>query len=69
MDDASFGSSKPGKRGRGAGGKATVMVAVEIEGSKPRFATMLQVKRHSATEIHATFTDHLQEDWVMRAAG
>jgi transposase-like protein len=69
MDDTYFGSSKPGKRGRGAGGKATVVVAVEIEDSKPRFATMRQVKRLSAAEIHTTFTDHLQQDWVVRTDG
>ena len=69
MDDTYFGSSKPGKRGRGAGGKATVVVAVEIEDSKPRFATMRQVGRLSAAEIHSTLTEHLQEDWVVRTDG
>ncbi len=29
MDDTYFGPSKPGKRGRGAGGKTKVVVAVE----------------------------------------
>jgi transposase-like protein len=69
MDDTYFGSSKPGKRGRGAGGKAAVVVAVEIEGSKPRFATMRQVGRLSAAELHSSFTDHLQQDWVVRTDG
>ena len=69
MDDTYFGSSKPGRRGRGAGGKAAVVVAVEIEDSKPRFATMRQVGRLSAAEIHTTFTEHLQEDWVVRTDG
>jgi len=69
MDDTYFGSSKPGKRGRGAGGKSIVVVAVEVEGSKPRFATMRQVGRLSAAEIQSTFTEHLQQDWVVRTDG
>ena len=40
MDDAYFGAPKPGKRGRGAAGKAKVVVAVETPADKPRFAAM-----------------------------
>jgi hypothetical protein len=33
MDDTYFGGPKPGKRGRGAAGKSTVLVAVEPPGN------------------------------------
>lgn len=69
IDDTYFGSFKPGKRGLGAQGKATVVVAVEMKGGKAAFVTMQQVKRLSAAEIHTTFTDHLQEDRVVRTDG
>jgi hypothetical protein len=53
MDDTYFGAPKSGKRGRGAAGKAKVVVAVETPGSKPRFATMHLVPRVSGQEIEA----------------
>jgi len=40
MDNTYFGAPKPGKRGRGASGKAKVVVAVETPADKPRFAAM-----------------------------
>ena len=43
MDDTYFGAPKPGKRGRGAAGKAKVVVAVETPKNKPRFAAMRMV--------------------------
>ena len=45
MDDTYFGAPKPGKRGRGAAGKAKVVVAVETPTDKPRFAAMRMVPR------------------------
>ena len=45
MDDTYFGAHKPGKRGRGAVGKAKVVVAVETPKNKPRFAVMHMVPR------------------------
>jgi len=51
MDDTYFGAPKPGKRGRGAAGKAKVVVAVETPGDKPRFAAMRLVPRVSGEEI------------------
>ena len=35
-----FGSSKPGKRGRGASGKGKVVFAVGVKNDKPGFATI-----------------------------
>ena len=56
-DDTYFGSSKPGKRGRGAGGKKKVVVAVETKGNKAGFATMQQVERLSSKEIFTQMCD------------
>ena len=41
---------------------AQVVLVCDIPG-------MLQVKSLNNAEIHATFTDNLQEDWVVRADG
>ena len=43
MDDSYFGASKPGKRGRGAAGKAKVVVAVQTLENNSGFAKMQQV--------------------------
>ena len=45
MDDTYFGVPTPGKRGRGAAGKAKVVLAVETPADKPRFAAMRLVPR------------------------
>jgi hypothetical protein len=51
LDDAFMGPSKPGKTGRGAEGKAKVLVAVESKGDKPGFARMRVVDSVSNTRI------------------
>ena len=69
MDDAYFGPKKPGKRGRGAAGKAKVVVAVETRGDKPRFAKMRQVPTVSGPEIVSHWEDCLKEEAVVRTDG
>jgi hypothetical protein len=59
IDDTYFGAPKPGKRGRGAAGKAKVIVAVETPGNKPRFAAMHMVLRVSGLEIQALVRERL----------
>ena len=69
MDDTYFGAPKPGKRGRGAAGKAKVVVAVETPVDKPRFATMRMVPRVSA-EIQPLVQERLAaEGWSRPTAG
>ena len=51
MDDTDFGAPKLGKRGRGAAGKAKVVVAVENRGDKLGFATMCQVEKVSPYSV------------------
>jgi transposase-like protein len=69
MDDAYFGPSKPGKRGRGAEGKSKVVVAVETRGEKPRFAKMRSVPVVSGPEIVSHWEDCLKEEAVIRTDG
>ncbi len=48
MDDAFFGQRKPGKRGKGADGKAKVAVTVENRLGRPAFAALRQLKEPMA---------------------
>lgn len=69
IDDTYFGSPKPGKRGRGAEGKAKVVVAVETKGDKPGFATMQQIENLSGDCIYQALNDRLDKDVVSRTDG
>jgi transposase-like protein len=69
MDDSYFGASKPGKRGRGAAGKAKVVVSVETVKEKPGFAKMQHVHTVSAHQIHEIAQEVLDEDVVVRTDG
>ena len=69
MDDTYFGAPKPGKRGRGAAGKAKVVVAVETPGNKPRFAAMRMVPRVNGEEIQALVRERLVEEVVVKTDG
>jgi hypothetical protein len=53
MNDTYCGAPEPEKRGRGAAGKAKVVVAVETPKKKPNFAIMHMVPRVSGQEIQA----------------
>jgi hypothetical protein len=61
IDDTYFGSSKPGKRGRGAEGKTKVVVAVENRGDKAGFATMQPVEKSVVKRLRK----HLQIVWKL----
>ncbi len=70
MDDTYFGAPKPGKRGRGAAGKAKVVVAVETPADKPRFAAMRLVPRVGSAEIQPLVRERLAAGgWSRPAAG
>ena len=69
MDDTYFGAPKPGKRGRGAAGKAKVVVAVETPGNKPRFAAMRMVPRVNGEEIQALVRERLVQEAVVKTDG
>ena len=69
MDDTYFGVPKPGKRGRGAAGKAKVVVAVETPKNKPRLGVMHMVPRVSGQEIQALVRASLVEEVVVKTDG
>ena len=62
IDDTYSGSSKPGKRGRGAEGKEKVVVAVEVDGHRPGFATMKQVQNPGGNQITQSLGDKLGQE-------
>ena len=66
MDDTYFGAPKPGKRGRGAAGKAKVVVAVETPADKPRFAAMRMVPSVSSEEIKPLVQERLAAEAVIK---
>jgi transposase-like protein len=54
IDESSIGGSRPGKRGRGAAGKAIVVIAVEDHDGAPgrtRMARVPDVKRETLTDF------------------
>lgn len=69
MDDSYFGAPKSGKRGRGAAGKAKVVVAVENTEDNPGFAKMCQVKKVSKNEIDKKMKTHIQQGCIVRTDG
>jgi len=69
MDDTYIGSKKSGKQGRGASGKAKVIVAVENKGTKAGFAKMECVDNLCMDMIYKSFEGHLEEDVVLKTDG
>jgi len=59
LDDTYVGGKKPGKRGRGAGGKKPVLVAVEHKDKKAGFVAMKAVDTVSGEEIKRFLNRHL----------
>ncbi len=57
LDDTYVGGKRPGKRGRGAGGKKPVLVAVENRGKAAGFVAMKAVESVSKNEIKK-FLEH-----------
>jgi hypothetical protein len=69
MNDTYFGDPKPGKQGRGTGGKAKVVAAMETPENKPRFAAMHMVPKVSSKEIQALVRARLVEEVVVKTEG
>jgi hypothetical protein len=69
VDDTYFGAPKSGKKGRGAAGKAKVVVAVETQHDKPGFACMQKIERLSGDEISQVLGDRLDNEVVSRSDG
>ena len=60
LDDAFVGGKKTGKRGRGAGGKTSVVIACETTGQRPGFIAMQAVKSVSKKTIEKFTSDHIE---------
>ena len=69
MDDTYIGSKKSGKQGRGAAGKAKVIVAVENKETKAGFVKMELVDNLGKEMISKSFDTHLKEDVILRTDG
>ena len=69
MDDSYRGGSKPGKRGGGAAGKATVVVLVEDRGRKAGFAKMHKVEKMSSDNIRPIAAEGFVEGTVAKTDG
>jgi transposase-like protein len=69
IDDSYFGGSKPGKRGRGAGGKSKVVLAVENKNDHPGFAKAYQTPHLDRESIKSRFQGHFKKDSVIRSDG
>jgi len=68
-DDSYFGGSKPGKRGRGAGGKGKEVVAVEDREYRVDFMEMAIVKRLTGKEILRQVGDSIDEQSAVKTDG
>ena len=66
MDDAYFGGSAPGKRGRGAANKSKVVVAVENRGTAPGYAAMQVVERIDSNHIEDFAFRHIMEGQTIK---
>ena len=51
MDEVYVGGERPGKRGRGAAGKALVLIAAQVDGSKIGRIRLARVANASAAEL------------------
>jgi transposase-like protein len=70
MADTCFWTPNPGKRGRGAAGKAKVVVAVETPtGKKPRFADLRLMPRVSLAEIWPWVRECLAAEVLIKTDG
>jgi len=69
MDDSYFGGSKAGKRGRGAAGKAAVVVSVEDRGRKAGFAKMHKVENVRSDRIRPIADNGFAEGTVAKTDG
>lgn len=74
FDDAYVGGEQEGKRGRGAGGKTSIAVAVEehINGEgviKPGYAAMEILKNVSGKEINQFAEKHIEQGSTVKTDG
>ena len=69
LDDAFVGGKKPGKRGRGAEGKLSVLIACENRGDRPGFLAMEVTESVSKKAIEAFAKRRIKAKQTVRTDG
>jgi len=69
IDDSYFGGSKPGKRGRGASGKAKVVLAIENRDDHAGFAKASMVSEVDSDSIQRAFGSYIRKGATIRSDG
>ena len=69
MDETFLGPRKPGAPGRGAKGKANIVIAAESQGDRPGFAVMKHVPAVSSKEILALSRNKVAPTTKIRTDG
>lgn len=66
VDEANIGGRKPGKRGRGAAGKALVVIAAQKEGKRMERIRFKRVADASAKSLNEAVQDSVELNSVVR---
>lgn len=69
MDETFLGPQKRGVRGRGAKGKAKIVIAVESEGDRPGFAVMKRVQAVNPEQILGVSRDKVARNSTIKTDG
>lgn len=69
VDEAYFGGPRPGKRGRGAAGKALVLIAVEDRGTHIGRIRLRRVSNASAASLLPAIREGVERGSVVRTDG
>lgn len=70
LDESYFGSAKHGsKRGRGAEGRPLVLVAVELNESKPKYAYLQKIETASAENIFNAVENKIEKASTLKTDG
>jgi transposase-like protein len=69
IDESYLGGEKPGKRGRGATGKALVMIAAECDGTRVGRIRLKRIKDASGNSLEAAIQEVVKPGTNIRTDG
>ncbi len=69
VDESYIGGEKPGKRGRGAAGKALVVIAAQVDGTRIGRIRLRQVADASAASLEPAVEQAVEPEAVVRTDG
>jgi transposase-like protein len=69
IDESYLGGEKPGKRGRGATGKALVMIAAQCDGTRIGRIRLKRIKDASGNSLEAATQEAVEDGVVVRTDG